>query len=182
VKDLALHILDIIQNSIRAEATLIELLILENDTKNRYDIQIIDNGKGMSEELVKQVIDPFFTTRTTRKIGLGISLFKQNAEQTGGSLELESKLGKGTCLKVNFVKDNIDRQPLGDIIGVITLVVSANPDIEFIYTHQTDKGKYIFDTREIKQVLDGVPIANAEVIGYLKEMLNGNLEEIQITK
>jgi phosphoglycerate-specific signal transduction histidine kinase len=149
--EIALHILDIIQNSIAANAKNVEVIIIESIEKDILEIRIIDNGKGIDSNLIEKVTDPFFTSRTTRKVGLGLSLFKQSAEQTGGSLKIESEVGKGTTVSVVYKLSNIDRPPLGDIAGVMCLLVSANPVLDFKYTHCTDIEKYEFDSKEIKK-------------------------------
>ncbi len=177
-----MHIMDIVQNSIVAKATMIYIEIQENTKKDTFDIVIKDNGKGMSSEMVKSVTDPYCTSRTTRKVGMGIPLLKQHAELTGGSFMISSEEGKGTELKATFVHSSIDRQPLGDIAGTIVLTVSANPTIDFEYKHIYNDNSYTFNTVEIKQVLDGVPISNLEIIKYLKEMIQENLKEIQEIK
>jgi hypothetical protein len=178
MKDVSLHILDIVQNSISAKASKIELTIEENTKKNTYKVAITDNGKGMSEEMARKVTDPFVTSRTTRKVGLGLPLFKQNAELTGGTFNLKSKEGEGTQVVVEFILDNIDRLPAGDLPGSYMLLVTSNPDLDFVFKHITSKGEYIFDTREIKQVLGEIPINDLSVNKYLREMISENLTEI----
>jgi hypothetical protein len=180
MKDLSLHIMDILQNSTRAKASKIELDIIEDTVKNTYTIIFTDNGCGMDEETVKRVIDPFFTTRTVRKVGLGLPLLKQNCEQTGGSLHITSKVNEGTKVEAIFIHDNIDRPTLGDIAGTMVLTVSAYPDIYFIYRHEKDGKSYVFDTEEIKEALDGISIQTPEVIQYLREMITENLREIDV--
>jgi signal transduction histidine kinase len=174
MKELSLHILDILQNSITAQANLIEIEVFENKMKNVYSIGIKDNGKGMSEEILSHVTDPYCTSRTTRKVGLGIPLFKQNAERSEGSFTINSVLGKGTVLKAIFQHNNIDRPMLGDIAGVIVLTAAANENIRFIFTHTTETGEYIFDTDDIKEAMDGMSINQPQVIRYLKEMIKEN--------
>ena len=179
MKDLALHILDILQNSVSAGATLIKLQIDEVPAEDKFLVTFIDNGKGMDAETVKQVTDPFFTTRTTRKVGLGLSLLKQNAERTGGSMNIRSEPGKGTEVEVVFIFSNIDRLPTGDIAGTLALTVSSYPEIDFIYTHTTPDGTFIFDTIEIKETLGDLPISNPQVIAFMKELIRDNLTEIK---
>ena len=179
MKDLALHILDIAQNSITAGATLVELTVDENLPGNRIGITIKDNGKGIEPKMLAQVTDPYVTSRTTRKVGLGLPLFRHNAEQTGGSLAIRSKVGVGTEVEAVFYADHIDLPPWGDLSGVIILLVSANPTLDFQYFHRAKAGEYIFDTRAIKTELDDVAIDEPEVRKFLKEMLMGNLEEIE---
>jgi len=179
MKDLSLHILDIVQNSLSAKATFIEITIEECSKNNTYLLKIKDNGKGMTKEMAEKVLDPYVTSRTTRKVGLGLPLLMQNAERTGGHLMITSDLGKGTEVEALFVYNNIDRIPLGDMAGTIVLLASANPMIDFVYTHTVDDEKYIFDTREIKEVLDDVTINDVHIYKYLKEMINENLQEIK---
>lgn len=179
MKDLSMHIMDIIQNSIVANATEIQIDIVENIVDDLLEIVIKDNGKGMNAEMVKQVTDPYCTSRTTRKVGLGIPLLKQMAELTGGSLIIQSEVNKGTMLDARFAHSSIDRQPLGDIAGTIVLTASAHPEINFIYTHVINNQSYCFDTREVKEILGDVPISNPEIIRYLREMIKENLKEIQ---
>ncbi len=180
MKELSLHILDILQNSVRAKATKIELNIEENTETNFYMIEIVDNGTGMSKELLERVVDPFVTSRTTRKVGLGIPLFKQTAEQSGGRLEIESELGVGTKIKAFFLHNNIDRPVLGGVASVLVSTAASYPDIEFVYTHTRNGVSYTFDTKEVKDALDGVPIGSPNVIKYLIEMINENLKEIKV--
>jgi hypothetical protein len=179
MKDLALHILDILQNSVTAGATLVKLQIEEIPSKDEYLVKLIDNGKGMDAEMVQQVTDPFFTTRTTRKVGLGLPLLKQNAERTGGNMAIKSEPGKGTEVDVKFVYSHIDRLPTGDISGTLALTVSSYPAIDFIYSHTTPEGTFIFDTIEIKETLGDLPINNPQVIAFMKDLISDNLKEIK---
>ncbi len=179
MKDLALHILDILQNSVSAGATLVELDIDEIPAENKYLVTFTDNGKGMDALMVQQVTDPFFTTRTTRKVGLGLPLLKHNAERTGGFMAIQSQTGKGTRVEVEFGFKHIDRLPAGDIAGVMALTVSSYPEIDFIYKHNTPGGSYMFDTTEIKETLGDLPINNPQVITFMKNLIRENLEEIK---
>lgn len=179
MKELSLHILDIVQNSLSANSKLIEIEINENFKDNVYSITITDKGIGMNKELLVNVTDPYYTTRTTRKVGMGISLFKQNAERSGGKLTIDSELGKGTVLEAIFEHNHIDRPQLGDIAGVVVLTAISNKNIRFIYRHTTDFGKYIFDTDEIKESLGELNINQAKIMSFLKEMIIENLKEIK---
>lgn len=178
MKDLSLHILDIVQNSITAGATDIRITIEEDTKVNTYLIRVEDDGCGMSEEMQEKVLDPYFTSRTTRKVGLGIPLFKQNAERTGGHLSLWSTPGKGTTIEAVFVHDNIDRPVLGDIAGVMGLLIGGNPEIRFRYAHHKDGKSYVADTREITEALDGMPVNDPEILRFIKEMIRENLAEL----
>lgn len=179
MKDLASHILDILQNSVTAGATLIQIQIDEIPSDDKYLVKFTDNGKGMNEEMVKHVTDPFFTTRTTRKVGLGLSLLKQNADRTGGNLTIHSQPGKGTEVDVEFSFSHIDRLPTGDIPGVMALTASSYPTIDFIYKHNTPQGTFVFDTCEIKETLGDLPINNPQVIAFMKDLIHDNLGEIK---
>ncbi len=180
MKELALHILDIAQNSLVAGATLIEIIVNANTEADILRIEITDNGKGIAPEVLPIVMDPYTTSRTTRKVGMGLPLLKDACEMTGGSLAINSELGKGTSLKALLGYNHIDRQPLGDMAGVIMLLVSANVNVDFVYKHSLNGSEYVFDTREVKEALDGLPLNSPEVYKILKEMLFLNLDELQI--
>lgn len=175
MKDIALHILDLVQNSISAKATLIEVDVHDSVRNNIYTVCIRDNGKGIDAEMMKTITDPWTTTRTTRKVGLGIPLFKQNAEIANGGFAIKSELGKGTELSATFENNHIDRIPEGDLKGVLLMLVSANEQLDFVFTYKTDKGEYVFDTREIKLALEGVSLNQPEIRQFLKEMLQENI-------
>jgi anti-sigma regulatory factor (Ser/Thr protein kinase) len=178
--EIALHILDIVQNSIAAHAKNIEVKISEDVEKDILEIIISDDGKGIDSKLLKKVIDPFYTSRTTRKVGLGLSLYKQSVEQTEGSFKIESEVGKGTIVTAIYKLSHIDRPPLGDIAGTISLLVSANPKIDFKYVYYLGKNEYEFDTKQIKQTLEDVPISNPEVQKFIKEMIEENINNLII--
>lgn len=151
MEDLSLHILDIVENSIRAHAKKIEIRIIEEKKKDLLTIEINDDGKGMDEKTLKDVLDPFFTTKNTRKVGLGLSLLAQSAEESGGSIKIESKPGQGTKVKATFGYSHIDRKPLGDVHESLKVLITANPDIDFIYEYQKDNANYHLDTKGIKK-------------------------------
>lgn len=182
MKELALHILDIVNNSITAGATLITISLKEEPPTNSYFITVTDNGRGIAPEMIEKVTDPFVTSRTTRKVGLGLPLLKQNAERTGGYLSIESAVGEGTTVTCRFELDNLDRPAIGDISGVIAMLACSFNDINFVYSHQTAEGKYFFDTREVKSALEGIPITDPAVRPYLIEMIDENLAEIKINR
>lgn len=180
MKDLSSHILDIVQNSIRAKAALIQIEITELPEKDRLIIIISDDGKGMTKEQMQLATDPFYTSRTTRKVGLGLSLFKQNAEMTGGTFYLESEPGKGTKVTAEFGLSHFDRPVMGDLTGTLLLLICTSENIEYVFWYQTHSGDFKLDTREIRQILGNVPVSNPEVRTFLKEMIQENLEQIQI--
>ncbi len=177
MKELSLNILDITENSVKAKASLVEIIITENDTS--LSISITDNGIGMSEQTRRSVIDPFYTTRTTRKVGLGIPLFKFAAEQTGGGIEIISrhidlyKEEHGTTIRATFYKNHFDFTPLGDVISTVITLIQGHPDIDFLYRHTFGDSEVFLDTRELRQVLEDVPLDSFDVLLWIKE----NLEE-----
>ncbi len=175
--EISLNILDVAQNSVRAEASLIEITVDADTEKDMLTVIISDNGCGMTEEQVKNVTDPFFTTRTTRKIGLGVPFFKMSAESTGGSFSIVSELGVGTTTKACYVLSSIDRMPLGDITGTIHTLVTMNPDIDFVYKYNVNERGFVMDTREFREILGEVSFAEAEVSDYINEYLTENKAE-----
>ncbi len=181
MNDLSLHVIDIIQNSLKAGASLLKLIIAENLNEDSLLITIEDNGLGMSREQIEKLEDPFFTSRTTRRVGMGIPLFKQSAEQSEGSFEVVSIEGEGTRVTARFRHSHIDRPPLGDIANAFILMVSANPFVEFLFTYRYNTKEYIFDTVEVKEILDGLPVNDPKIIKILTEMIKSNIEELKIT-
>ncbi len=181
MKALSLNILDIVQNSIRAKASEISISITESDLSDLYMITVTDNGTGIPEDIIKNVTDPFVTTRTKRRMGLGLPLLKYHAEMTGGSLEIESVPEKGTKITASFSNHHIDRQPLGDIVGVLMISIAANPGIEFRYYHSTDKGDYNFSTAETKEYLGITTLYERELLEDLAGMIRDNLIEIEVS-
>lgn len=178
MRELSLNVLDIVQNSILAKATVIEIELFEHIEKDLLEINIFDNGKGMTEEQVKSVIDPFFTTRTTRKVGLGIPLFKMAAEMSGGRLDIKSEIGKGTRVYTSYGYSNVDRMPVGDMNGTVSMLIRMNPDIDFVYTHSINEKSYVLDTRELRKQLEDVPLDTPDVIEWIEEYLNENDAEL----
>ena len=182
MRELSLNILDIAQNSISAGASLTEILVEENTAEKTLLIGIYDNGKGMSEEQVKNVQDPFFTTRTTRKVGMGIPLFKLASEQTGGSFKITSELGVGTRVDALFKTDSIDFTPLGDIEATVSTIVSMNEDKDFVYTRSVDEKEFVFKSADIKKILDGVPLSEPSVINWIEDYIRENTEQLFIER
>ena len=173
MKELSLNILDITENSVKAGAMLTEISIVEND--DTLTITIKDDGCGMSEETLKAVENPFYTTRTTRKVGLGIPLLKLAAEQTGGSVKIVSSTDSanhGTTVTAIFFKNHLDFTPLGCVEETIVTLIQGHPDTDFLFTHQTTNGEVKLDTRELREALEGVPLDTYEVIVWIKEYLN----------
>ncbi|HHY91198.1 MAG TPA: ATP-binding protein [Clostridiales bacterium] len=181
MRELALHILDIAQNSISAKATLIKIEIEEYTAKNLIQIRIIDNGIGMSKELLEKVTDPFITTRKTRKVGLGISLFKAAAERCGGHFEIRSEIGEGTEVCATFERDHIDRAPLGNMPDTMVSLITANDQIDYLYRHVFDDKEFVFDTKEIRKILGEVPLSNIQVIDWIHHYIKDGLKGLGIS-
>ena len=179
MQELSLNILDIAQNSISAGASLIEITTQASGDEGRIlTITIKDNGRGMSRRALAQVENPFFTSRTTRKVGLGVPLFKQAAEMTGGSFTIESDEGVGTTVKAVFDTGNIDFTPLGDVADTVGILIQMNADIDFVYTVRSAGGEFICDTRDLKQVMEGEPLTDIAVVQWIKEYIDENQLEI----
>jgi hypothetical protein len=166
----------------RANATVIEIIIAEDKNIDLYSITIQDNGEGMNEDIYQKATEPFFTSRKTRKVGLGLALLKQNAERTGGSLRLESQPGKGTNVIVYFKPSHIDHLPLGDFAEILVLMMIGNVNLTFKYTHKTLNGTFQISSSELKKELEGVSLKNREVRNAVIELINNNLDEIEATR
>ncbi|MEJ2701633.1 MAG: ATP-binding protein [Sedimentisphaerales bacterium] len=149
MEDLSLHILDVAENSISSSAGRIEIRIDEDPENDVLTIEIKDDGKGMNERTLQKALDPFFTTRTTRRVGLGLPLLAQAARETDGKIELHSSPGRGTTVRATFGYSHPDRKPMGDIHETIRTLVMGHPEIDFLYEHAKNGSVYRFDTREI---------------------------------
>jgi anti-sigma regulatory factor (Ser/Thr protein kinase) len=176
--ELSLSILDVVQNAIRAEARRVTVQIDVNGGEDRMTIAIEDDGKGMNEQQRLAASDPFFTTRTTRRIGLGLPYFKMVAEMSGGDFQLHSKKGEGTRVEGRFQLSHIDRPPLGNMGQTMAQLTGANPGMDFLYTLSCDGKTFRFDTVEIKAVLGGLSLGTAEIMLYLEGYINEQSEEI----
>lgn len=179
MQELSLNILDIVQNSIRAGASLVEIAVDKQTADNRMTITIRDDGCGMTEEQVKRVENPFFTTRTTRPVGLGVPLFKMSAEMTGGSFAITSRVGKGTTVCAVYVLDHIDLMPLGDMASTMATLISVNADMDFVYTYTVDGHSFCLDTREVKEILAGVAVNSPEVLAFVREFVEENTRQVE---
>lgn len=178
MQEISLNILDVAQNSVTAGAKLIMITVDEQCAANRLTVTIADDGCGMSAATVKKVTDPFYTSRTTRKVGLGIPLFKMSAEMTGGSFDISSEVGRGTTVRAEYVLDSIDRMPLGDINGTITALITCNPSLDFVYLRRVDKNEFTLDTRSMREILGDIPLDRPEVAGFIADFLNENEHEV----
>lgn len=172
--EISLNVLDVAENSTRAGAALVEITVDADMDADRLTIIIKDDGCGMTAEQVARVTDPFFTSRTTRKVGLGVPFFKFAAESTGGSFTIESEVGAGTVVTAVFVLSHIDRMPLGDINSTIHTLVVYHPDTDFLYRYCYGGYSFTLDTREFRQVLGDVPFDTPEISSYIMEYLTEN--------
>ncbi len=177
MRELALHILDIAENSIAAEADEIKILVEEDLDSDLLKITIEDNGKGMDPETLERVTDPFVTSRTTRKVGLGIPFFKAAAEACEGSLKIQSSPNKGTTIKVLFKRSHIDRMPLGNIVSTLQTLIIGTPDIHWIFEYRYNGCSFVFDDEPIKETLDGVPLTEPAVMKFIRELLESGIHE-----
>jgi hypothetical protein len=179
MKTLSDHILDIVQNSIRANATLIEVMVEENKKSDLCILRIKDNGCGMNEEMLEKATNPFFTTRETRKVGLGLSLLKQNAELANGKFSIQSELKKGTEVEAIFQLSHFDRPELGDIWDTLYLTMLSNKSIDLVYKHTTNKGSFKISSTEIRSNIEGVSMQQPEIREAITDIIKNNIHEIQ---
>ncbi len=177
--ELAEHILDIAENSVRAGAGLIEIDIDEDTANDSLSIEIIDNGRGMKQEEMEKVLDPFYTTKTVRRVGLGIPLLTDAARRAGGHLSLESQEGKGTTVKATFGLSHVDRQPMGNIISTLIVLIAGNSGVDFFYKYRHNDQQSELDTRTIRKEIDDVPINHPEILKYIRGVLEEGFSEIK---
>ena len=173
MKELSLNILDVAKNSVSARASLIEIF-LEEDESGWLTLTINDNGCGMTDEVLRGVTDPFYTTRKTRKVGMGLPLLKMAAEQTGGELAITSSVKQGesgTQLRATFDTKSIDFMPVGDVISTICILISGSPEIDFDFCDRSPKRTVSLKTAELREVLGGISLAEPEVQAWIKEYL-----------
>jgi anti-sigma regulatory factor (Ser/Thr protein kinase) len=178
VQDLSLHILDIVENSIRAEASRIEIHIVEDEERDLLSITIQDNGRGMEQDTLEKVLDPFTTTRNTRRVGLGLPLLAESARRTGGDITVHSEVGKGTTVRADFQYSNIDRIPIGNMIDTLMTLFVGNPEVDFSYTHTRGDKQFALDSADVKSQLEDVPLSHPEVVKTIREYLQEGFEEI----
>jgi hypothetical protein len=187
VREIALHLLDIAENSIAAGAKEIEILVEEDLSSDRLRLMVQDNGRGMKADILAQVGDPFMTSRNTRKVGLGIPLLKAAAEACRGSLKMSSTPGRGTRLEVEFQWSHIDRMPLGDLAGTLFVLVIGQPQVHWLFTYRVyapengGLGEFIFDDALIKQTLGEIPLTEPEVLAYIRKALREGIDRVRRT-
>ena len=180
MEDLSLHILDIVENAIAAKAKKIDLLIREELNEDRLVIEIADDGIGMDDEVREKATDPFFTTRASRRVGLGLSLMAQAGREAGGMLRIESELGKGTKVTATFQYSHIDRKPLGSMIETMTTLLLGNPELDISYSHQKEGKTYTLSSYALKEQFKNRSLAAPEVIRWLKKHLREGLAQIGV--
>ena len=178
MRELSLNVLDIAQNSISAGASLVEIELIEDTENYELLIGIYDNGKGMTKEQVENICDPFFTTRTTRKVGMGIPLFKFAAEMTGGKLEIESEVGIGTRVRAYFKTDHLDFTPIGDMTSTIITLITMNLHMDFIYRRKINDSEFNVDTRQLKEILGDVPLNEPSIALWIEQYINENTKQL----
>lgn len=176
--ELSLHVLDLVQNSLEAGANDIFLEIIEDRQKNELMLRVTDNGKGMHETLLRQVRDPFVSTRKTRKVGLGLPLIDMTAQQAGGSLDIESKPGKGTVVKATYCLSHIDCPPLGKMGATLKALLIGNPGVNIRYYHQVDNQTFSLSTQEIRDILHDIPLTHPDVLLWLDGHIRENLARL----
>jgi anti-sigma regulatory factor (Ser/Thr protein kinase) len=176
LRELALHLLDIVENSISAGADTIRVAVEEDLIADRLVMIVEDNGRGMDAEMLARVTDPFVTSRTTRKVGLGIPLLKAAAEDCNGSFSIESSPGKGTQVRVTFQHCHIDRMPLGSLADTFLTLMVGSPNLRWLFEYSFNGNKFELDSQPIQEVLDGLPMTDPAILGYLRELLENGIE------
>ena len=176
MEDLSLHILDIVENSIAAGANRVEIRIAEDIRNDVLSIEIKDNGKGMGADVLSKVLDPFYTTRTTRRVGLGLSLLSQSAKEAEGNMTIKSKKGEGTTIYAYFKHSHIDRKPIGNMAETLIVLIAGNPDIDFLYEHRLNNRAYSIDTKDIREELGDVPLSSPGVIEVIRKDIRNGLK------
>lgn len=179
MRDLSLHLLDIAQNSIVANASEIKISYIEDTQEEKLTIIVGDNGKGMTPEQAQKVQDPFVTSRTTRDVGLGIPLFKMSAQLTGGDLSIESQPNVGTNLRAEFFLNSIDMLPIGDTAGTIMLLMTGNPNINFIFEYTLNDNKFSVSTKELTDILEDISISSPIIAPWLEDYINTGIESLK---
>jgi hypothetical protein len=177
LRELSLHILDIAENSVQAKARNIRINVEEDTASDRLQISIKDDGKGMNLEKLAQVTDPFFTSRTTRKVGLGIPFLKEATEDCNGSLKMDSVEGVGTSLHVEFQRSHIDRMPLGDLENTFLNLLVGYPDVHWIFQYRKDKKEFLLDDQLIKKEFSDIPLSDPTILSYLRQLISGGIRE-----
>jgi len=171
LKELSMHILDIVENSVAAGATRVSILVEENKERDVLVIEIRDNGRGMDEAMRRKALDPFVTTKLAKSVGMGLSLFSEASKRSGGAMTIDSEQEKGTTIRATFGLNHVDRQPMGDIVETMVTLVVGNPDVEFHYQYVRDGKGYSWDTEMIRERFGDVSRSNPEVVDFVREWL-----------
>jgi hypothetical protein len=179
VQDLSVHILDIVENSLAAGACRVEIRIEEDIPADRMTIEIIDDGRGMDEEMIKRALDPFFTTKTTRRVGLGLPLLAEACRMSNGQLCLQSCPGGGTTVRATFQHSHIDRKPLGNMGDTLVTLIVGHPEVDLLYEHRKGGKAFSLDTGELKSDLGEVPLNAPQVVPVLRSLILSGLEELE---
>jgi len=182
MEDISLHILDVAENSIKAKAKNIKIKFYENTKNDKTTLEISDDGEGMDKKTLNRSLDPFFTTKNTRTVGLGLSLLSESAKAANGTFSIESEPGKGTHLKAVFQTSHIDKKPIGNMASTLISIISGYPDINLIYIHKFNGKQYKLDTKEIKSQLNGIRINSPEVLKLLKSNIKKGIDSIRRQK
>jgi hypothetical protein len=180
MEDLSLHILDIAENSIDAGARNIEITVVEDTSRDILSIKIKDDGKGMTGEAVESAADPFFTTRTTRRVGLGLPLLREAAEAANGSLIVRSERGAGTAILATFQMSHIDRKPIGMMADTVVALIATENDIDVCYTHTRDGKTVTLDTKEVRRQLAGMTLNSVRALNIVREYLTREEETLAL--
>lgn len=178
MEELAQHILDLLMNSWEAEATVIELNIIEDSQKDLMIITVADNGRGMDEKFMMQALDPFKTGRKTRKVGLGLALLQAVAEACNGKVELTPAHSQGLIVKATFQRSHWDRPPLGDVAGTITAFLCSASSLRVIYTHEFNGCLFTFDSKQIEKIVSPVPVNHPKVLQWIRETIGQGLSKL----
>jgi len=179
MQDLSLHILDVVENSIKAKAGRIEIRLRDDAAGDWITLEIVDDGVGMDVETVNKALDPFFSTKEVRSIGLGLPLLAETARAANGAFSIESRPGKGTKVTATFQASHIDMKPLGDIAQTVVTLIMGHPDVDILYSHHIDQTHYSLDTKEIKAHLNGISIASPEVIRFIRDHIKEGLDNLR---
>lgn len=179
MEELSQHLLDIAVNSLEAGATELEITIREDTGDNTLQFQVLDNGRGIAAQDIPKLLDPFYTTKKHKRVGLGIPLLREAVDRCGGALEIMALPRKGTAVTVTFPYDHLDLAPLGDVAGTLTALLAGNQGLDLIYRHQYNGEIFIFTTREFKSLLKGIPLQTPEVLVWLKNYLANQVKELR---
>ena len=185
MREIALHLLDIAENSAAAESKNISVHVQEDLVHDRLMASVIDDGRGMDAATVEQVQDPFYTTRTTRSVGLGIPLLKLAAEQAEGSFSLESNPGKGAWVEAEFRHGHIDRMPLGDLSATFLTLLISHPQVDWTFLYRvtsgnTDSREFLFESADLKRELEDISLTEPEVLTFLRSLFEEGIEEVAL--